>query len=75
MEAKGHTPVVNEDGELNLFVFSTGLHNGPGCATCGWSCCWHCDGTNAITKCPTPASPKRERYSDMAEAINRGKMR
>lgn len=24
------------------------------------------------SRLPTPASPKRERYSDMAEAINRG---
>ncbi len=43
MEAKGHKPVMDMYGRLNYFVLSQGRHNGPGCSTCGWTVCWHCD--------------------------------
>lgn len=41
---RGH--VLREDadcGEVDLFVVSSGHHNGPGCTKCGWSECMHCD--------------------------------
>lgn len=54
IKAKGHTPVM-DDGELEYFVMDAGFHNGPGCQTCGWSCCWHCDGIEDIPECTKPA--------------------
>ncbi|MGX1741605.1 hypothetical protein ACWIEX_08625 [Bosea sp. NPDC055353] len=51
LKAKGHMPVVGEDGELDYFVYDRGHHNGPGCRACGWSCCWHCKTTEDIPEC------------------------
>ena len=54
MEAKGHVPVLDEhDHLLDTFVLSEGFHNGPGCARCRWSCCWHCDEIESIPECVT----------------------
>jgi hypothetical protein len=56
MRAKGHTPSVDEDdGWLNIFAYDVGQHNGPGCSTCGWACCWHCDDIKDIPECTNPA--------------------
>lgn len=59
LKAKGHVPrmVSYEEGEtyLNMFVLDCGFHNGPGCETCGWSTCEHCNDVDAIPKCKSPA--------------------
>jgi len=41
---KGHTlRTWGDDGHVDIFVTDAGFHNGPGCETCGWSACMHCD--------------------------------
>lgn len=57
MIAKGHTPKIDRDfgGGLHIYVMDAGHHNGPGCDTCGWSICWHCDGVESIPQCADPA--------------------
>lgn len=49
----GHTPIMNDRGYLDFFAHDQGNHNGPACATCGWSVCWHCnpDPLTAVTEC------------------------
>ncbi len=42
IESKGHVPVINDDGDLDIGVVDFGDHNGPGCSACGWDVCWHC---------------------------------
>lgn len=42
MRERGHVPKL-DDACLDIFAVSTYHHNGPGCARCGWSICWHCD--------------------------------
>ena len=56
--SRGHTPdVYDQDvgelaGQLNPFVLDADHHNGPGCTTCGWKCCWYCDrSTDQIPPC------------------------
>jgi hypothetical protein len=49
--AQGHTPVLNECGDLDVFVCNVGHHNGPGCSTCHWDDCWHCLKPTDIPKC------------------------
>lgn len=53
MRAKGHVPKMSS-GDLDIFVLDEGFHNGPGCETCGWSCCWHCEGIDDIPPCSNP---------------------
>jgi hypothetical protein len=55
MKAKGHTPRMTEDGYLDIFFCDSGFHNGPGCDSCHWSCCHHCDGIEDIPQCSKPA--------------------
>lgn len=45
MKERGHEPIMNtyDPTTLDVFVYSEGFCNGPGCKTCGWSCCYHCD--------------------------------
>ena len=59
MEEKGHTPVVDEDGHLDMFVYDHEPHNGPGCSTCGWRCCWF-DNCTSIADIPVCKSPQRD---------------
>lgn len=41
---RGHVLKEDKDfGGVNLFVTSSGMHNGPGCVNCGWTECMHCD--------------------------------
>lgn len=54
MKAKGHTPRMDE-GRLDIFFCDSGFHNGPGCDTCHWSCCNHCDTIEDIPECSEPA--------------------
>lgn len=54
MRAKGHAPVM-ENGVLDYFVMDEGNHNGPGCQTCGWMCCWHCEYPESIPDCTARA--------------------
>lgn len=58
--AAGHTFImtVPDEGDEehdpprpNMWVVDHGFHNGPGCATCGWSCCMHCQKAELIPKC------------------------
>lgn len=55
--AKGHTPITNEAGGLDIFVCDVGKHNGPGCQTCDWSDCWHCLKVADIPECTKGAKP------------------
>jgi hypothetical protein len=58
MKAKGHTPRMVDwpDGpDLDIFFTDAGFHNGPGCDTCGWTCCMHCDDVGRIPECDNPA--------------------
>ena len=50
LERRGHKPVMDA-GVLDIFVEEYGTHNGPGCETCGWSTCWHCNGPETIPEC------------------------
>ncbi len=50
MKARGHKP-KKEGNLLDIFVTSAPGHNGPGCQTCGWSCCWHCKDIADIPVC------------------------
>ena len=52
LEANGHTPALDEDGELDAFCLGNDPHNGPGCSTCGFKMCWHCHGMDFIPICP-----------------------
>lgn len=54
MKSKGHVPIM-DNGELDMFVCDSGYHNGPGCETCHWSTCHHCDGIEDIPECSNPA--------------------
>lgn len=51
MKAKGHMPIVDEDGDLDIFALEADTHNGPGCAACGWSCCMYCTKVEDIPAC------------------------
>lgn len=47
MRERGHEPYMdkwsNGTETLDIFVDSEGIHNGPGCTKCDWSCCMHCE--------------------------------
>lgn len=49
--ARGHTPVLDEDGEVDIFVTNPNGHNGPGCVTCEWTRCMHCCTVDQIPEC------------------------
>lgn len=49
--ANGHTPVMTEEGYLDVWVMNVGFHNGPGCSKCGMSWCEHCDGPEVVGHC------------------------
>jgi len=51
MRAKGHTPILDSDGDIDQFVMAGGYHNGPGCSACGWECCMHCTDMERIPDC------------------------
>lgn len=34
MTEQSHTPILDRDGELDIFVCDHGFHNGSGCSTC-----------------------------------------
>jgi hypothetical protein len=38
----GHTWIRNEDGEIDIFAYDHGDHNGPRCMVCGYGFCHHC---------------------------------
>jgi hypothetical protein len=42
------------DGDVDFFVTDHGHHNGPGCETCLWTCCEHCEGIDDIPECDNP---------------------
>ena len=48
---KGHTFIRDEDGDIDDWVVSQNYCNGPGCSTCGWSCCHHCVPLEKIPEC------------------------
>ena len=50
MRRQGHIPRMY-DGEIDVWVMDSDIHNGPGCQVCWWSCCMHCDSTSDIPKC------------------------
>lgn len=53
MIERGHTPIMDDvvDPHVDIFVTNNGIHNGPGCATCGWTTCWHCTPVEKIPEC------------------------
>lgn len=51
MKAKGHSPVLDEDGDIDLLVAGAGYCNGPKCWVCGWFTCVHCENTDNIPPC------------------------
>jgi hypothetical protein len=55
MKAKGHTPILDEDGEVDMRVLDDdeNFHNGPGCATCRECWCWLCLKPDKIPSCKT----------------------
>lgn len=48
-EYKEHLWEKTRNGEIDVFAFEVGYHNGPVCKRCGYSFCIHCnpDGFNA----------------------------
>lgn len=54
MRAHGHMPRMDKDGHLDVWVEEEGEHNGPGCETCGWSCCMWCRSVEDIPECGEP---------------------
>ena len=74
LKAKGHTPVLDEDGKIDWFVCDGGYHNGPGCSVCLKSWCEHCtQDPDTIGECEgapevTP-DPRDALVADMAEAL------
>ena len=54
LKAKGHTPILDEDGDLDMWVCDYGIHNGPGCDTCGETWCQHCNRPADIGPCENP---------------------
>ena len=55
MISKDHTPIMDSsytnEPILDIFVTDVGLHNGPGCATCGWTDCMYCIDIEDIPEC------------------------
>jgi hypothetical protein len=45
------------DGDIDLFAYEAGYHNGPECADCGFFFCHHCDPDGYETECGEPARP------------------
>ncbi len=56
---KGHTPFMTSRGDLDMFLYEDGIHNGPGCTKCLWSFCieHHCDNIDKIPVCPEKDAP------------------
>lgn len=52
MRKRGHEPELSDDdGRLEIFAHSVGIHNGPACIRCGWSTCVHCNDEMIIPDC------------------------
>jgi len=43
LEAAGHK-LKRDDGDVDIFAYYSGNHNGPECVLCGDSWCHHCGG-------------------------------
>jgi hypothetical protein len=41
-ESRGHIWRRNSQGEVDIFAFESGMHNGPLCDICGYAFCHHC---------------------------------
>jgi hypothetical protein len=58
---RGHILKADKSGNIDEFVYSGGMHNGPGCTKCGWSACMHCDWRGEkIPDCTNQSSAKME---------------
>jgi hypothetical protein len=44
-------PIMDGKGQVEWFAMEEDIHNGPGCSSCGWSCCMHCNGPEDIPQC------------------------
>lgn len=51
MIAAGHSPHLDEDGEIDMFYMSYDIHNGPQCILCHRSWCEHCTKPENIEPC------------------------
>ena len=51
MKEMGHDPILNKEGDMDVWVVDHELHNGPGCKKCGKSWCYHCKGIEDIRPC------------------------
>lgn len=38
-----HQMKKNKDGNIDIFAYENGYHNGPVCEVCGKKFCHHCD--------------------------------
>lgn len=43
LEVAGHKLVRDEDGEIDIWQYDSGYHNGPGCEKCHETWCMHCE--------------------------------
>jgi hypothetical protein len=48
---RGHIWERCADGDIDIFAFDEGHHNGPVCSSCGYSFCHHCQEDPSID-CP-----------------------
>lgn len=54
----GHDPVLDKDGNVDIFVVDIDIHSGPSCKICKKSWCSHCTGVEGIKKCKGPNSER-----------------
>ncbi len=53
----GHVPVLNELGEIEMWVLNEQHHNGPGCAQCQEMWCEHCLEPSDVGPCQGERAP------------------
>ncbi len=51
LERSTHKWIRDEWDEIDYFAVDASPHNGPECARCGFSFCWHCR-VESPTPCP-----------------------
>ena len=48
----GHYFVTDDDGDIDVWQYEAGFHNGPRCENCNQSWCMHCEGLGDLEQCP-----------------------